>query len=62
MKKIFPLLILLALNYCLTAQNVGIGTSAPSARLHVSDSSVVFSAAGDIINVPGNPPLSGQGR
>ena len=30
------------------AQNVGIGTATPLARLHVTDSSVLFSAAGDI--------------
>ena len=42
MKKVLPLLILLALNYCLTAQNIGIETTAPSARLHVAGSSVMF--------------------
>jgi hypothetical protein len=43
------------------AQNVGIGTAVPLARLHVSDSSVLFSAANDI-GVGGNTPTSGQGR
>jgi trimeric autotransporter adhesin len=44
------------------AQNVGIGTTMPKARLHVTDSSVAFSATGSISNTPGNPPLSGNGR
>ncbi len=42
--------------------NVGIGTSSPEAKLQVVDSSVVFSAAGDTISNPGNPPVSGAGR
>ncbi len=43
--------------------NVGIGTQAPLARLHVKDSSVLFSSA--IFSVPlsaGLPPVEGQGR
>jgi hypothetical protein len=44
------------------AQNVGIGTTTPLARLHVTDSSVVFSAAGQVLPTPGNPPVSGTGR
>ncbi len=40
---------------------LGIGTSNPVARLHVTDSSVLFSAAGDI-GLPGLPPLQGPGR
>ena len=32
------------------AQNVGIGTTSPLARLHVTDSVVLFSAAGPIEN------------
>ena len=46
----------------LQAQNVGIGTGSPTARLHVADSSVVFSANGIVPAVQGNPPLSGSGR
>ncbi|RYF91718.1 MAG: hypothetical protein EOO03_00700 [Chitinophagaceae bacterium] len=42
--------------------NVGIGTIQPKARLHVVDSSVLFSAAGDISNTPGSLPISGSGR
>lgn len=41
---------------------VGIGTDAPVARLHVVDSSVVFSATGTVPFTPGNPPISGAGR
>ncbi len=44
------------------AGNVGIGTGSPLARLHVSDSSVLFSATGDIPATPGNIPISGAGR
>lgn len=44
------------------AGNVGIGTSAPSAKLHVADSNVVFTANGLVPATPGNPPVSGEGR
>lgn len=41
---------------------VGIGTSDPKTRLHVIDSSVLFSAEGDAI-LPGTvPPITGPGR
>ncbi len=50
-----------AITYAQTG-NVGIGTSTPLARLHVTDSSVLFSAAGDIPTTPGNVPISGAGR
>lgn len=44
------------------SQNVGIGTTLPTASLHVADSSVLFSATGTIpINI-GEPPVSGTGR
>ena len=55
---LFSSLILVAAN----AQNVGIGTKAPFARLHVTDSSVLFSAAGNIPATPHNTPISGAGR
>ncbi len=42
--------------------NVGIGTSTPTARLQVIDSSVVFSAAGDVPETAGDVPISGAGR
>src|SRR4030095_15904194 len=44
------------------SQNVGIGTLIPLARLHVIDSSVVFSASGLASGTPGNPPISNDGR
>jgi hypothetical protein len=43
-------------------QNVGIGTTTPLARLHVVDSSVIFSSAGELDVLPGNPGVSGPGR
>ena len=60
MKKII-LLICIISSQTLMAQNVGIGTTSPQARLHVTDSSVLFSAVGDI-GLPGLPPLQGAGR
>ncbi len=60
MKKLFCLFFLL-ISLVAQSQNVGIGTSTPVARLHVTDSSVLFSAAGDI-GLPGLPPLQGAGR
>lgn len=42
---------------------VGIGINLPLAKLHVADSSVLFSATGDVAIVPtGNVPISGAGR
>ncbi|MDB5200638.1 MAG: hypothetical protein JWQ27_47 [Ferruginibacter sp.] len=52
----------LLFNTQINAQNIGIGTATPKARLHVADSNVVFSAAGSALVNPGNPPLSGTGR
>src|SRR2546421_631782 len=52
----------LLLNLHSIAQNIGIGTTTPLARLHVTDSSVVFTAAGLASNTPGSPPVSGGGR
>jgi len=44
------------------AQNVGIGTNTPKARLHVSDSSVVFTGGLAFLPGPyGDPPISGPG-
>jgi hypothetical protein len=63
MKKIVLFIILLsAAHTTVMAQNVGIGTTAPVARLHVADSSVVFSANGFPVATPGNPPIQGTGR
>jgi hypothetical protein len=40
---------------------VGIGTTNPSARLHVADSSVVFTGPASLPVIPSMPPLSGAG-
>lgn len=46
----------------LIAQNVGIGTTSPKARLHVADSSVVFTGPASIpAVVSSDPPVSGGG-
>ena len=42
--------------------NVGIGTNLPQARLHVADSSVLFSASPFLPLPPGAPPAQGAGR
>lgn len=55
----FTIVFLMAAVFC-TAQNVGIGTTQPLARLHVQDSSVLFTGEFNSIT-PGNPPLSGAG-
>jgi uncharacterized protein (TIGR02145 family) len=62
MKSIFTLFILSTSFFLSNAQNVGIGTSAPTAKLHVADSSVVFTATGIVPASAGNPPVSGAGR
>jgi len=46
--------------HCLS-QNVGIGTTTPAARLHVKDSSVLFTGLNSLPATPGNPPVSGAG-
>jgi Chaperone of endosialidase len=45
------------------AQNVGIGTTTPLAKLHVADSNVLFSSTQlwYLPFPPGNPPISGEG-
>ena len=45
-----------------TDHKVGIGTTTPMARLHVADSSVVFSASATLPTIPGLPPISGAGN
>lgn len=62
MKYLLPLMIVSFICTASIAQNVGIGTSTPTARLHVTDSSVAFTANGQASEVPGNPPVSGAGR
>lgn len=53
---------LFGFGYHATAQ-VGIGTNTPLARLHVTDSSVLFSAEGTVpASAQGQAPVSGPGR
>lgn len=54
-------LLQLSISICSYAQNVGIGTSVPKARLHVADSSVVFTAGDPYAAISGAPPVSGAG-
>jgi hypothetical protein len=59
MKKILtPLMLLFCSN--MLAQNVGIGTTDPKARLHV-DSTVLFTGNYPLPVSAANPPVSGQG-
>ncbi len=60
--KLFILFFIMFLSFKGFAQNVGIGTSAPIARLHVTDSNVLFSAIGNVPNQKGSPPVQGPGR
>lgn len=46
----------------LRSGRTGMGTVLPAARLHVTDSSVLFSATGQASGAPGVPPVSGAGR
>jgi hypothetical protein len=55
-------LVLCILSFSADAQNVGIGIAQPKARLHVADSSVLFTAPTTLIVNAGNPPLSGPGN
>ena len=59
MVKLLFTFLLAAATVCTQAQNVGIGTSNPLARLHVTDSSVLFTSS--VSATPANPPLSGAG-
>jgi hypothetical protein len=62
MNKALLSFIFLLSEYYGIAQNVGIGTINPKARLHVADSSVVFSGTG-LVSLPSNdPPISGPGK
>ena len=62
MKKVISYLLITFCYFITHAQNVGIGTTAPTARLHVADSSVIFSAVGLAPFNAGNTPLQGNGR
>lgn len=53
---------IIGINGAAANTNVGIGITAPLARLHVADSSVVFSASGTGTGPSSNPPIQGPGR
>ena len=61
MKMVFFLFFICCQILCGFSQtgNVGIGTKATKARLHVTNSNVVFSAADPLLAVLGNTPVSG---
>jgi hypothetical protein len=60
--KVFLFLASIFVSNYMFSQNVGIGTITPLARLHVVDSSVLFSASGDTALTPVLPPIQGAGR
>lgn len=60
MKRTITFLLVLV-SLCAKAQ-VGIGTIFPKAGLHVADSSVLFSASGDVATSPSGIPATGEGR
>jgi hypothetical protein len=62
MKILLTFLIALFFINITEAQNVGIGTPNPLARLHVADSGVLFSADGNITGILGSPSVQGPGR
>ena len=62
MKNIFILSLSTIISLSVIAQNVGIGTINPLARLHVAESSAIFTATGPVPVSPGVAPISGAGR
>ncbi|RYF89537.1 MAG: hypothetical protein EOO03_05805, partial [Chitinophagaceae bacterium] len=61
MKKIFTPFLLIICSV-VSAQNVGIGTTDPKAKLHVADSAVLFSKTGlPNFSTPALPPVEGAG-
>jgi hypothetical protein len=62
MKTLFSFAVAVLLCSAGSAQNIGIGTTTPAARLHVADSSVVFTGINDNILYPAiPPPIQGPG-
>lgn len=57
----FAFVFFLSISLSSFSQNVGIGTNLPKARLHVADSSVVFTAGDPYASVTGAPPITGAG-
>ncbi|WP_051664132.1 tail fiber domain-containing protein [Dyadobacter crusticola] len=61
MKKSILSSLFIAVSFYASGQ-VGIGTITPKAGLHVADSSVLFSAPGDVSLSPSGIPATGEGR
>ncbi len=61
MRRVYFVLAFLQFTVIGYSQNVGIGTSSPKARLHVADSSVVFTAGDPFLSVTPPVPVSGTG-
>jgi len=61
MKKIISIIVGMAVLQA-GAQNVGIGTNQPKARLHVADSSVLFTGPDVLPSNPAPPPMQGPGK
>ena len=62
MKKALLLSLSIIYYYIAHSQNVGIGTTSPTARLHVADSNVLFTGPATIsLTTIYNPPIQGAG-
>jgi hypothetical protein len=61
MAKLFFTILLAVAAIFTQAQNVGIGTTLPKARLHVTDSAVLFTGPTTLPVLAGLPPISGGG-
>jgi hypothetical protein len=61
MAKIFFTILLTVAAFFTQAQNVGIGTTLPKARLHITDSAVLFTGPTTLPSIAGLPPISGGG-
>ena len=61
MKKTFVLAFIFCITKNCISQNVGIGITNPKARLHVADSSVLFSGPSPLPAVAGSTPTTGAG-
>ncbi|MEO7313531.1 MAG: hypothetical protein ABIX01_24320 [Chitinophagaceae bacterium] len=62
MRNFIFLIASLGISFAATAQNVGIGTTSPLARLHVADSNVVFTGPAILTDPTNyNPPIQGAG-
>ena len=62
MKKVILIAFFFSAANSTIAQNVGIGTTSPVAKLHVADSSVLFSGPNTLPATAGLPPVSGIGN